>query len=288
VLAAILVGAAVGLVQGAVVVFGAPSFVVTLGGSLIMSGVLLLLLPSAGQINLADNPISNLANTFLAPWLGWALACAALAFFAWLRWSECPGRERSELLREVAAPLALAAVVVLALVGVFSSYQGVPLAVAIFLGLLLALWYVTKQTRFGTYLYAIGGNREAARRAGVHVGRLRLATFVIAGACAALAGVLAASRLLGVSTQAGGGPLLLQAVAAAVIGGASLFGGRGSVWAALLGALVIGSISNGLDLLGSADEVKLIVQGAILIIAVTLDAVISRGSLRPSAGRLPR
>jgi D-xylose transport system permease protein len=110
-----------------------------------------------------------------------------------------------------------------------------------------------------------------------------VSTFVIAGICAALAGTIAASRVLGVSVNSGGGTLMLEAIAAAVIGGASLFGGRGTVWAALLGALVIGSISNGMDLRGMSTEVKLLVEGAILILAVTTDVIIARGRVRPTA-----
>ena len=141
--------------------------------------------------------------------------------------------------------------------------------------------YVTTQTKFGTYLYAIGGNAEASRRAGINVARMRVYTFMIAGAVAGIAGVVAASQTLGVSSQSGAGTLLLEAVAAAVIGGASLFGGRGSVWAALLGALLIGSISNGLSLLSAPTEVKYLVQGLVLVLAVTVDSAIARDAAKP-------
>jgi D-xylose transport system permease protein len=284
VVVAVGAGALFGAAQGTVVVFGAPSFVVTLGGSLALGGALLLLLPDAGQINLAETPIADVAGTYIPPALGWVLLACGLALAAVLR------LRRLRRLRQgtrgaagprdlgVLLPTALAAV---AAIAILNSYRGVPVAVAIFLGLLVALWYLGTQTRFGTYLYAVGGNVEAARRAGINVPRLRVVTFALAGGFAAIAGIIAASRLLGVSTQSGSGTLLLQAIAAAVIGGASLFGGRGSIWAALLGALVIGSVSNGLDLRGSPDEVKLIVQGAILVLAVAIDAVVSRGSLLP-------
>jgi len=262
-------------------VFGAPSFVVTLGGSLALGGALLLLLPDAGQINLATTPIADIAGTYISPSLGWILLAGGLGLVAalrLLRLRQGPGGGVGRRDLGVLVPTVLAAV---AAVAILNSYRGVPVAVAIFLGLLVALWYLATQTRFGTYLYAVGGNVEAARRAGIDVPRLRVVTFALAGGFAAIAGIIAASRLLGVSTQSGSGTLLLQAIAAAVIGGASLFGGRGSVWAALLGALLIGSASNGLDLRGSPDEVKLIVQGAILVLAVAIDAVVSRGSLLP-------
>jgi len=285
VVAAIAAGALFGAIQGGIVVFGAPSFVVTLGGSLALGGALLLLLPDAGQINLAETPIADLAGTYIAPGVGWGLVVAGLVVFAALqlrgmRGAGAGGGARGRTV-QVLLPALLAGVAAVAAIAILNSYRGVPVAVAIFLGLLLALWYLTTQTRFGTYLYATGGNEEAARRAGIGVTRLRVITFALAGGFAAIAGIIAASRLLGVSTQSGSGTLLLQAIAAAVIGGASLFGGRGSIWAALLGALVIGSVSNGLDLRGSPDEVKLIVQGAILVLAVAIDAVVSRGSLSP-------
>jgi D-xylose transport system permease protein len=147
---------------------------------------------------------------------------------------------------------------------------------------LLALGaYVTTQTKFGVHLYATGANRKAARKVGIRVGYLVISTFLISGGCAAIAGVIAASRVLGVSSYSGSGSLMLEAIAAAVIGGTSLFGGRGTVWAALLGALIIGSISNGMDILGLAPQVKLVTEGSILITAVAIDSVIARGSLWP-------
>jgi len=285
--AAIAAGALFGALQGGIVVFGAPSFVVTLGGSLALGGALLLLLPDAGQINLAETPIADVAGTYIAPEVGWGLVLVGLVAFVALRLRALRGGRGTAAgggasrTAHVLLPAVLAGVTAVAAIAILNSYRGVPVAVAIFLGLLLALWYLTTQTRFGTYLYATGGNEEAARRAGIGVTRLRVVTFALAGGFAAIAGIIAASRLLGVSTQSGSGTLLLQAIAAAVIGGASLFGGRGSIWAALLGALVIGSVSNGLDLRGSPDEVKLIVQGAILVLAVAIDAVVSRGSLSP-------
>src|SRR5262245_59353600 len=122
--------------------------------------------------------------------------------------------------------------------------------------MLLIGWYFTSRTRYGTHLYAVGGNREAAQRAGIPVNRMVVYSFLVLGACSAVAGIVEASRLLAVSNSSGGGPLMLNAIAAAVVGGASLFGGRGTVWAALLGALGLGSINNGVQLPGLSPAVQ--------------------------------
>jgi D-xylose transport system permease protein len=143
--------------------------------------------------------------------------------------------------------------------------------------------FVARRTRFGRMIFAVGGNAEAARRAGIKVDRVRIAVFTMASFFAALGGVLAASRLLAVNQSSGSGDVLLNAIAAAVIGGTSLFGGRGTVWAALLGILVIQSISNGMDLLSFESSVKFMITGAVLLTAVTIDAVARRG--REVSGR---
>jgi D-xylose transport system permease protein len=138
-------------------------------------------------------------------------------------------------------------------------------------------------TRFGRYVFAVGGNAEAARRAGINVDRIRIQVFILCSALAACGGILAGSRLLAVNQSSGAGNVLLNAIAAAVIGGTSLFGGRGSAWSALLGALVIGSIANGMDLLALSSSIKFMVTGAVLLLAVTMDAYIR--SRRESSGR---
>jgi D-xylose transport system permease protein len=159
----------------------------------------------------------------------------------------------------------------------------VPSGVLILLGFVVIFDYITRRTRFGRYVFAVGGNAEAARRAGISVPGIRLVVFAITSALAACGGILGASRLLAVNQSSGGSDLLLNSIAAAVIGGTSLFGGRGTVWAAPLGALVIGSISNGMDLLGLASSVKFMITGAVLLLAVIIDALSRRG--RQSAGR---
>jgi D-xylose transport system permease protein len=283
---ALVTGAVIGLLQGLVITrLRAPSFIVTLGTSLALQGVLLMLLPRSGSIPLAATPVQGIANSYLPAWAGFALVALAVAAVAVLSLQSARHRRLVGAPAlpspRVWGPATVVTLVGLAVVAVLNQHRGVPTPVALLVLLLAAMFYVTTQTRFGTYLYAIGGNAEAARRSGIPVQRIRLAAFTLAGALAAVAGILAASRTLGVSTQSGGGTLLLEAVAAAVIGGASLFGGRGSVWAALLGALLIGSISNGLSLVSAPTEVKYLVQGFVLVLAVTVDSLLAREGAKP-------
>lgn len=278
----IVTGIVFGMLQGLVVTkFRAPAFIVTLGSSLILQGVLLWLLPRTGQIPLAGTVIESITGTYLVPAVGYVLALLASGFVGLLLLQTYRHNRRQQhhtsLVQRVVIPAGACLVVSLIVVTVLNAHRGVPMAVIMMLSVLGAMAYVTTQTAFGTYLYAIGGNAEASRRAGIPVRSVKIATFGLAGGFAALAGLVAASRTLGVSSQSGSGTLLLEAVAAAVIGGASLFGGRGSVWAALVGALVIGSISNGLDLLGADAQLKLVVQGGILILAVAVDGALSQG-----------
>jgi D-xylose transport system permease protein len=143
---------------------------------------------------------------------------------------------------------------------------------------------VAKRTGFGRHVFAVGGSAEAARRAGIRVNRVRIAVFMISGSMAAIGGVMAASRLFAVNQNSGGNELLLLAIAGPVIAGTSLFGGRGSVWTALLGALVIGSISNGMDLLALQSSVKFMVTGGVLLAAVIIDAIARQQ--RQASGRI--
>lgn len=270
------------LAQAVIILYGAPSFIVTLAGSLALGGVLLWILPEAGQISLANSPLRFIAGSYLTAGTGWILGVVAAVIVAWFFVSRYRSRTKAgisgDFHKRVTLPAGITALLILVLVGVMNLHRGVPVAVAILLTIIGVLSYITTQTRFGVRLYAVGGNREAARRAGIPVGKTIFWCFALAGFFSALGGVFAASRLLGVSNQSGGGTLLLEAIAAAVIGGTSLFGGRGTVWSALLGALLIGSISNGMDLLGLPTEAKLIATGLILVIATVADVVISRGS----------
>jgi D-xylose transport system permease protein len=176
------------------------------------------------------------------------------------------------------------AVATLVAVWVLNDDRGVPLAALILVGFCLVFFYITTRTTFGRHIFAVGGNAEAARRAGIHVTRVRVIVFMIASSMAAIGGIMAASRLLAVNQSSGAGDFLLLAIAGPVIAGTSLFGGRGSVWHALLGALVITSISNGMDLLALQSSVKFMVTGAVLLAAVVIDAIARRQ--RQAAGRV--
>ena len=276
--AAIAVGMAIGLLQGSIFTrFVVPSFVVTLAGLLAWQGALLQVLGSTGSINITDPKITGLANTFYSDTVGWVIAIAAIAAYGAVL--VVGHRRRIAAGLEGASPalqgfrFALVAAVVVAAVLVFNSDRGVPLAVLILLAFVIGMEYVVKRTAFGRHVFAVGGNAEAARRAGIPVNRVRIAVFGIAGTMAAIGGIMAASRLLAVNQNSGGNELLLLAIAGPVIAGTSLFGGRGSVWTALLGALVIGSISNGMDLLALSSAVKFMVTGGVLLLAVIVDAI---------------
>ena len=178
---------------------------------------------------------------------------------------------------------AVIVVATLGAVSIFSQDRGLPLALLIFLGLVVIFDLIARRTLFGRHVFAVGGNAEASRRAGIRVDRIRLIVFVLSGAFAAAGGLMAASRGLAVSQSSGAGQTLLFAIAAAVIGGTSLFGGRGSVYSALLGALVIGSVSNGIALIGLSSDFEFMITAAVLLAAVIVDATARRG--RQSSGR---
>jgi D-xylose transport system permease protein len=277
ILLAVLAGVAIGAFQGSFVsFFGVPSFVVTLAGNLAWQGVILSSLPQ-GVIVIQDNTINNVANYFLTHTEGWIVAGVSSAVYAASVLSGIFSRHRHGI-PIGNLPLAFAKIVGVTAVACFVVYKcntdprrGVPFAGLLIIAL-LALWtFVSNRTTFGRHVYAVGGNAEAARRAGISVTRIRMLVFMIAGGMAALGGVVFASRLRSVDLSAGGGTILLDAIAAAVIGGVSLFGGRGHVKAAVLGSLVIAMIANGIDLVGYSSATKFIVTGAILLAAVTLD-----------------
>jgi D-xylose transport system permease protein len=287
--AGVLAGLVIGLFQGAFFTrFRIPSFVVTLAGLLAWQGVLLLVLGQTGTVNLFDPGIDSLAGTFLPVTAGWALAAFVIVVFAgsvlWRRMRRrSAGLAVGSITTELIVPVGIAAVVILAATAVLNADRGLPLALLILLGLALSLQLIVTRTKFGRYVFAVGGNAEAARRAGIRVDDIRLIVFGLTGALAACGGILAASRLLAVNQSSGAGDVLLNSIASAVIGGTSLFGGRGSVWSAVTGALVIGSISNGMFLLSVASSTRYIVTGAVLLAAVTIDALARRS--REAAGR---
>jgi D-xylose transport system permease protein len=234
-------------------------------------------LGSTGSINLTDPKITGLANIFYSDTVGWILAAVVIGgygavLFLGHRRRVAAGLD-SESLAGIGFRLGLVAVVTIVATLVFNSDRGVPLAVLILLAFVVGMEYVVKRTGFGRHVFAVGGNAEAARRAGIRVNGIRVAVFGIAGTMAAIGGIMAASRLLAVNQNSGGNELLLLAIAGPVIAGTSLFGGRGSVWTALMGALVIGSISNGMDLLALSSAVKFMVTGGVLLLAVLVDAI---------------
>ena len=288
--AGVLAGTAIGFIHGTVFTrFVVPSFVVTLAGLLGWQGAHLDVLGETGTVNVTDPKVTGLMNIFYGDTFGWLLAFGGIAAFAGMNLA----RRRSRLKADLPAPplgavvvrIVLVAVAVLAAVGlVFNDDRGVPLAVLILFGFVLLFQFVTTRTKFGRHIYAVGGNAEAARRAGIKVDRVRVIVFMLASTMAAVGGVMAASRLLAVNQSSGGGDFLLLAIAGPVIAGTSLFGGRGSVWTALLGALVIQSISNGMDLLAYESAVKYMVTGGVLLLAVIVDAIAR--SQREAAGRV--
>jgi D-xylose transport system permease protein len=287
--AGVVVGTTIGLVQGALFSrFGVPSFVVTLAGLLAWQGALLQVLGSTGSINVTDSKITGLANTFYSDAIGWAFAVLVVVAYAAIvvvghRRRIATGLVSEGLLPQL-AKVALVAAAVAVTVAVLNSDRGLPLALLILLAFVVGMEYVARRTSFGRHVYAVGGSVEAARRAGIPIERVRVAVFGIAGTMAAIGGILAASRLLAVNQNSGGSELLLLAIAGPVIAGTSLFGGRGAVWTALLGALVIGSISNGMDLLALSSAVKFMVTGGVLLIAVIVDAIARQQ--RQAAGRV--
>lgn len=286
ILAAIAVALAVVFIEACIIIFGVPSLIVTLGGMVILQGLLLVVLPEAFTVSVGGTTYARIASahvptdvSFLLAFVGWALYCWSRVRFQKAR----RGTTGSPLVTtSVLVPALVSALVIFPVVAVLTHTDGgLPLPVVILVVMLLVASYATTRTQYGVHLYAVGGNREAAQRAGIPVARMIIYSFLVLGLCAVAAGMVDAARLLSVSNSSGGGPLMLNAIAAAVVGGTSLFGGRGSVWSALLGALVIGSINNGVQLLGLSTEVQSFATGGVLILSVAVDVVITRGSLRP-------
>lgn len=294
VLIGIFTGFLIGLFQGFwITKLRVPAFIVTLAGNLGWTGALLFVLGNTGTVNLRDKFILGLAGTFFkrdipsGDVIGWALAIGfVLLYTAGLMWE----RQRRAAAGLMANPLSwvllqagFVGAGALAAMALFNADRGLPSAFVWFIGLILLFDFITTRTVFGRHLFAVGGNAEAARRASINVDWIRIVVYGLASMLAAIGGILAASRLLAVNQSSGSGDLLLNAIAAAVIGGTSLFGGRGSVWSSLLGAVVIGSISNGMDLLALPSPIKLMITAAVLLTAVTIDALARRQ--REAAGR---
>lgn len=289
--ASLLTGVVIGVLIGLLVArVGIPSFVATLAAFLAFQGIVLLIIGAGGNVPITDPVILAIQNNNVPPLLGWALAVLALAAYALGSLSTWRKRRARGLLT---APLGLVvlkivvlSVVVLSLVFALNqerslnpartSIMGVPIVVPIIVVLALALGFVLTRTAFGRHIYAVGGNAEATRRAGIPVAGVRLACFTICSTMAGVAGVFAASRATSVDPNAGGSNVLLYAVGAAVIGGTSLFGGKGRIIDALIGGAVIAVIDNGMGLLGYSAGIKYVVTGGVLAIAAAVDALSRR------------
>ncbi len=272
------VGIIMGAVQGLLVAYvGIPSFVVTLAGLLGFQGVMQKILPT-GNLNIGDPFVRGIARVLLPDLLGLILAAVLVAFVGYSLFRRQAQRKVRGLELDTPATLwgqvAFFAILIFAAVITMNAYRSVPLLIVLLVSLTALVGWVTTSTPFGRSIYAVGGNAESARRVGMDVKRIRVAAFGIVGLLAAIGGIFGAARFGSVSyTAFAGGSLLLESIGAAVIGGTSLFGGRGSVWNAILGALVIGSLGNGLDLSGASAADKLMFSGAILLLAVAIDAV---------------
>ena len=281
-------GLAIGTLHGLIITkVGVPSFVVTLAGLLAWNGVVLLLIGSKGTVILQNDFVIGLANDFMEPEVAWVLVIVLSAIYAAVQLQRLRSRTKAGLRTD---PMLIVALRIVGVAGalvivtaVANQDRGLPYA-ALLVGALFLIWtYVLNRTRFGRHIYAVGGNAEASRRAGIDVDRVKIACFALCSFMAVVGGIVLASRLRSVDTNTGGGQALLYPIAAAVIGGTSLFGGRGSMKAAILGALVMLSIDNGLGLLGLSSGTKFVLTGGVLLLAVTVDSVSRRG--RAQSGR---
>jgi D-xylose transport system permease protein len=272
------VGAAIGMIQGFFVSrVGVPSFVVTLAGLLGWNGVVLLIIGSKGTLVIQDKFINGLANDTMSESFAWIVAIASVGLYVAMQASTVFRRRKFDLPNPPWSIIVLKTLVIAVLafgvVAWANADRGVPYVGLLMLGLLLFWTYISTRTRFGRHVYSVGGNAEASRRAGISVPNIKLVVFMIMGVMAAIGGLVLASRLSSVDTNTGGGSVLLYSIAAAVIGGTSLFGGRGNVRSAVLGAIVIAMIDNGLGLINVSAGTKFVVTGIVLLAAVTLDSL---------------
>ena len=291
--ASIAVGALLGVLIGTLVSrLGIPSFVVTLAAFLAFQGVLLLLAGEGGTIPIADKTILAVENSNLSPMQGWILWAVSSAAYVLGGLNRINSRRKAGLVVELTQLWAMKTLALLIITGgaVFqlnqerglsatNSTKGVPIVAPLILVILIAGTFLLSRTAFGRHIYAVGGNAEAARRAGINVKRVRTIAFVLCSALAAVAGMLFASRMNSISPSTGGSSTLLYAVGAAVIGGVSLFGGKGRMRDAILGGLVVAVIDNGMGLLGYGAGIQYLVTGAVLLVSAGVDAVSRRGAL---------
>ncbi len=290
ILIALVTGALIGWFYGQLFNrVGVPSFVVTLAGLLAFLGAQLWLLGAKGAVNLPfDSELVKFAQLqFVPKWLSYLLVVAAAAGLFAAGYSRARQRRAAGLSAQSLTVLAARSLLLLVVVGAFVAYlnqtRGVGWMFVFFLAFVLVMHYVLTRTAFGRWMFAVGGNPEAARRAGINVKAIYTYVFVMCSTFAALGGALAAARLAAANQASGGADVNLNAIAAAVIGGTSLFGGRGSAFSALLGILVIQSISNGLTLLSLDSSYRFMITGGVLVLAVSLDSIARRS--RVSHGR---
>jgi D-xylose transport system permease protein len=291
-LLAVCIGGAIGTITGFLVSkIGMPSFVVTLALFITWQGVILQFIGQGGVFGISNqNTLNDVANGNLSVAASWALCVIAAGGYAVVLLGEHFLRLRRGLVTRP-TPVVLFKAAVVAALTVLATFaltvnrspnpdlvtiQGIPYVVPIVLVLLVAGTYVLNRTRYGRYIYAVGGNTEAARRAGVNVGKIRASVFVISTSVAAVGAIVYSSKVGSVDPQAGGGNTLLFAVGAAVIGGTSLFGGRGKVVHAVIGGLVLAVVENGLGLLKQPAAVVNIITGLVLLLAATVDALSRR------------
>lgn len=281
IIASVVSGGVIGLFQGVWVTYiGVPAFIVTLAGSLGYQGILLGMLGNTGTVILPNKTLLGLTSTYIPPLVGWILLIVVAVLFVFGSFSARKNRLKRQLaaasISSILVKSALLIVVSILTVAVLNSYHGLPVAGIILLAFVVLFAFITQSTVFGRHIFALGGNAEAARRAGIKVKSIKVVIFTLSGIMGAIGGIIGASRLGSASPASGSGNLLLDSIAAAVIGGTSLFGGRGSVWNALAGAFVIGSVENGMDLLSAPSSTKYIVEGGILLLAVTIDTATRR------------
>ena len=292
-IAAIFVGVVLGFGLGSLVArLGIPSFVVTLAAFLAFQGILLLLAGEGGTIRVEDKTILAVENSNLTPTLSWVFFIGVSIIYVLVGLNRINSRRKAGLKSELINLWVLKTVGLLGVTGlaVFAlnversnnpdlvSLKGIPYVVPVILLILVIGTFVLSRTAFGRHIYAVGGNAEAARRAGINVKRIRVTAFMICSGLSAIAGMIFASRQNSVSPTTGGSSTLLYAVGAAVIGGTSLFGGKGKMRDAILGGLVVAVIDNGMGLLGYAAGIKFIVTGLVLLISAGVDAVSRKGA----------
>jgi simple sugar transport system permease protein/D-xylose transport system permease protein len=280
---ALAAGVAIGSLYGVLYNrFGVPSFIITLAGLLGVAGLQLWVLGATGSINIPfDSLLVQFATTwFLPPWAAYLLAALGAGGMFVSEVLRRRRRERSGLPTDsLAGPAVRAGLLFLGMaivVWYLATDRGLSVMFVFFVALVVLVNVLLVRTRWGRNVYAVGGSVEAARRAGIRVDRVYLSVFVLCSTLAAVGGLLAAARLTTVTLQSGGGDTNLNAIAAAVIGGTSLFGGRGSAWSALLGIVVIQSISNGLTLLNLESWIRYIITGGGLLLAVIIDSLSRR------------